>query len=287
MDRPGSISLKHFGDVEVAVVSAGILRDWVPSFEPGQKWITPDTDVDAAGAAIGGLNWMFVRSKHVVLLVDPATFEPGELIGRATLVAGLDLDSALGQLAVTPGEVTLVVISHFHPDHVCGLVAHDSMEPRFPNAVHVVPARDWESYVVRDERGIAGELMRQLGPVRDAGLLREVAGDEMLANGISVIDTPGESPGHLSVRVQTPAGAVYYIADLVHFPAEFEHIDWIAVRDRPADELIASRRRIFHDADRTATFVYTHSRFPAWGKIQPTGPDAWRWRYLDDATTPA
>jgi glyoxylase-like metal-dependent hydrolase (beta-lactamase superfamily II) len=284
MDRADSISLKRFGEVEIAVVSAGELHNWSPHFEPGQQWITPDTDVDARGAAIGGLNWMFVRSSDAVALIDPATFEPGEVIGSATLVAGLDLDSTLEQLAVTSENVTHVIVSHLHPDHACGLVARGSTQPRFPNARHIVPARDWQAFVVDDERGVADELMGQLGPVKDAGLLHLVAGDATVADGITVLDTPGESPGHLCVHVQTAAGDIYYLADLVHFPAEIEHIDWIAVRDRPAAELIASRRRVFAEADGTATFVYTHSRFPAWGRIEQTGPGTWKWCYLDDAS---
>jgi glyoxylase-like metal-dependent hydrolase (beta-lactamase superfamily II) len=273
------ISVKRFGDVQVAVVSAGVLRDWVPYFEPGQDWITPDTDVDADSAAIGGLNWMFVRTPQAVVLIDPATFAPGEVIGRATLVAGLDLHAALAELGVTPGEVTHVLISHLHPDHVCGLVAPGQTTPRFPNAVHVIPERDWQALVLEDALGTAEALIDQLGPVKEADLLRTTDGDESIVDGISVLDAPGESPGHLCVRVQTPAGEVNYLADLVHFPAEIEHLDWLAVRDRPAAQLIASRRRVFGASAPDATFVYTHGRFPAWGRLEPIAPGSWRWAY--------
>jgi glyoxylase-like metal-dependent hydrolase (beta-lactamase superfamily II) len=283
MNYADSISVRRFGETEIAVVSAGVLSDWVPYFAPGQAWVTPDTDVGADGAAIGGLNWMVVRTKDAIVLIDPATFQPGEVIGRATLAAGIDLDSALRQLALKPEQVTHVIVSHFHPDHVAGLVAHGSSQPRFSNAVHVVPARDWEAFVVNDEGGVADELMTQLGPVQDAGLLRMVTGDEVVAGGISVLHTPGESPGHLCVQIQTPESRVYYLADLVHFPAEIEHVDWIAVRDRPVADLVASRRRVYANATETDTFVYTHGRFPAWGRIEQIGSGSRKWAYLEDS----
>jgi glyoxylase-like metal-dependent hydrolase (beta-lactamase superfamily II) len=286
MARSESVSVKRLGAVDVAVVSAGQLRNWATDFRPDQAWITPDTDVDAEGRAIGGLNWMIVRSKDAIVLIDPATVEPEEAIGSITLVAGLGLDSALQELAIRPGDVTHVVVTHFHPDHVAGLVAHDTSQPRFPRAEHIVPARDWEAFVVNDIDGQRNELMRQLGPVQDAGLLRMIDRDETIASGITVLDTPGETPGHLCVRVDTEVGAVYYLGDLVHFPAEIEHIDWIAVSDRPSQDVIASRQRVFGEADDAALFVYTHSRFPGWGRIERVGPTGWRWRYLDETPAP-
>jgi glyoxylase-like metal-dependent hydrolase (beta-lactamase superfamily II) len=276
-----SISLRRFGEVEVAVVNAGVLSDWEPYFAPDQAWITSDTDVDARGVATGGLNWMLIRTPSAVVLVDPSTFEPGQVIGRATLAAGLALESALAALSVSADQVTHVVVSHLHPDHVCGLVARGADSPRFPGAVHVLPQRDWQAFVADDELGTAHELLHQLGPVRDAGLLRLVDGDAEVCTGVSVLDAPGESPGHLCVRVETSAGDVIYLGDLVHFPAEIAHIDWFAVRDRPAEQLVASRRRVFGEARPETTFVYTHGRFPAWGRLEPSAPDGWTWRYLD------
>jgi glyoxylase-like metal-dependent hydrolase (beta-lactamase superfamily II) len=276
-----SISLRHFDDVEVAVVSAGVLSDWEPYFAPGQEWITPDTDVDARGAATGGLNWMLIRTPSAVVLVDPSTFEPGQVIGRATLEAGFALEAALEALGVSAHQVTHVVISHLHPDHVCGVVARGADSPRFHRAVHVVPQRDWQALVIDDELGTAQELLRQLGPVRDAGLLRLVDGDAEVCAGVSVLDAPGESPGHVCVRTETSVGDVIYLGDLVHFPAEIAHIDWFAVRDKPAEQLVASRRRVFGEARPETTFVYTHARFPAWGRLQSAAPDGWTWRYLD------
>ena len=55
---------------------------------------------------------MFVRTPAAVVLIDPATFAPREVIGRATLLAGLDLHAALAELGVTPEEATHVLISH-------------------------------------------------------------------------------------------------------------------------------------------------------------------------------
>jgi glyoxylase-like metal-dependent hydrolase (beta-lactamase superfamily II) len=278
----GSISVTDFRDVEVAVISAGTLSNWVPAFEPAQEWITPDTDVDDGGAYVADINWMLVRTPKSVVLIDPCSFLPGEVIGRATLAAGIDLDSALVELGVRPTDVTHVVVSHFHLDHVGGLVARGAYEPRFPNAVHVVPARDWQAFIV-DDPTRAPALLAQLGPVEQAGLLHMVDGDEVIAPGITVLDTPGESPGHLSVRIETPQGSVFYLADLFHFPVEFEHIDWIGVHDRPLEQMVASRRRILAEAEAAAGLVYTHSRFPGWGWIEPGPSGGWTWRFRQPA----
>ena len=224
---------------------------------------------------------MVVRRGETVALIDPCSFVAGQHLGRATLEVGLPLDAALDHLGITADEVTTVAISHFHPDHVGGLVAPGATVPRFPHATHTVPARDWRHFVEDDVDGVAHELMEQLGPVREAGLLEMVDADTEIAPGITVLDTPGESPGHLSMALDTGAGAVYYLADLVHFPIEFTHIDWIAVANRPPQQLIESRRRLFNTIPNSGVVVYTHSRFPGWGQLHKLGHDSWEWRYLD------
>ena len=88
-----------------------------------------------------------------------------------------------------------------------------------------------------------------------------------------------QSPGHQVMRFVLDGTRVYYLGDLVHFPAEIDHADWLAL-PRDAAALAVSRPRIFRDpGDGDATFVFTHARFPAWGRIAATGRDRWAWRF--------
>jgi glyoxylase-like metal-dependent hydrolase (beta-lactamase superfamily II) len=172
-----AVARRRIGDIEAAVVNAGTLSGWVPCFAPGQDWVTADDDIALDGSATGGINWMLIRTEQAVVLVDPATFRPGQVIGRARLTAGAPIEAALAQLAVSPGDVTHVIVSHLHIDHAGGLVPAGATVPRFPHAVHVVSARDWDHFIIQDAAGDAAELMEQLGPPQRSGLLRLVEGD--------------------------------------------------------------------------------------------------------------
>ncbi len=91
-----------------------------------------------------------------------------------------------------------------------------------------------------------------------------------------MIPAPGETPGHCMVRVRSGGETFYYVGDLFHHPCEVSHPDWIPPR-RDLAATRASRSRLFAEAvPGRATVVFSHGRFPAWGRIIPAG-GGFRW----------
>jgi glyoxylase-like metal-dependent hydrolase (beta-lactamase superfamily II) len=97
-----------------------------------------------------------------------------------------------------------------------------------------------------------------------------------VAPGVTMIPAPGETPGHCMVRVRSGGESFYYVGDLFHHPCEVSHPDWIPPR-RDLAATRASRSRLFAEAvSGRATVVFSHGRFPAWGRIIPAG-GGFRW----------
>lgn len=269
------LSIRRFGEIEVAVVDAGVVH-WSPTFADGQDWQAGAT-IDDQGRSVTGNNGMIAKTPEALVVIDPNALVPEDTPKPAELTVGPGIQAGLTAFGVDPGDVTHVLITHGHVDHFTGLLnPRDSNRLRFPNAQHVFPQADMPA------PGVTGhhfdEVRHVIGIVRANGGLRLVGGDVEVAAGVAVLAAPGETPGHQIVRLDGGGDLVYYLGDLVHFAIEVDHPDWVALRHLDAATLLQTRERVFSDpAGRDAVFVFTHSRFPGWGKIERTGGEGWAW----------
>jgi glyoxylase-like metal-dependent hydrolase (beta-lactamase superfamily II) len=271
------VSTRRIGDAVISVVSEGTLR-WAPRFaQPEAEWRRAVPDADAEGRILLGLNVMHVRLGAASIVIDPGMDGPDSAFQREmeakwpAMTRTPGLGAAIGHLEIQPADVTHVLITHAHDDHFAGVVAErgGTLTPRFPRARHVLGRADWDG---NPKLGDAQSVMAmRLGAVERAGLLDLITGDCDVAPGVTMIQTPGESPGHCAVRVQTGAAWVYYLGDLVHHACEVEHPDWAPGQNRDAAALAESRRRLFAEiAERPALVAFSHAPFPAWGRVQTT-----------------
>jgi glyoxylase-like metal-dependent hydrolase (beta-lactamase superfamily II) len=279
------VSTRVFGDVEVSVLHLGHIH-WKPTNFPGD-WAA-GSRIDDEGRAVMGINTMVIRKRDVLVIVDPVSIAPEDSTAPwSELVGGPDLDAALAAAGVSAEDVTHVVITHGHPDHYTGVLRlpRDAGQLRFPNAEHFFPREDWPRFITEPPELPPGHSHRQapvlMLPVQAAGKLRLVRGNHEVAPGISLLHTPGETPGHQVVWIDTDDRPVAYMGDLFHLPPELANVDWTPL-DRDYTGLRESRLRILHAASESkAAVALTHGQFPPWGQVERAG-DAYRWRY-DDA----
>jgi glyoxylase-like metal-dependent hydrolase (beta-lactamase superfamily II) len=280
---PSYVSSRSVGDATVTVVSDGALL-WAPRFPvPEAEWRRAMPEADPDGRAWFGLNVVLVRLGAARIVVDPALDDPGTaferwFVGGSSL--GIErspgLAAALGALGWMPEEVTHVVVTHPHGDHYGGVMAErdGGLALRFPNARHFVGRADWEGNPERTRTG--SELARRLGAVERRGLLELVDGEQEIAPGVTLLPTPGETPGHLVVRVRSTGEDLYVLGDLVHHACEVEHPGW-APPHADAATLAATRARLFPVLARTgALAVAAHEPFPPWRRIVAVA-DGFRW----------
>lgn len=141
------------------------------------------------------------------------------------------LRQRLAHIGVQASEVSHVVISHGHHDHYCGLVENQGdptqarLVPTFPRARHILARAEWASgsLCAAATRGDGDSADGQMiGLLAQHGLLDLVEGDQQLVEGIHLINAPGETPGHLVVRLQAGAEPLYLLGDLYHHRAELD-----------------------------------------------------------------
>ncbi len=279
MEPSPYVTTRTFGDARVSLISDGsgrstIVRDLLV---PEAMWRAEVPEADDLGEITVGYNCALIETGGARVLVDLGFDDPGpHSMWRPPrhqrspgLVAGL---RALG---FVPDEISHVIVTHGHGDHFAGAseIRDGVRQPRFPRARHTIGRADWDTLPARHDPHSL--LSVHLGTVARAGLLDPIDGDRTIVPGIDALATPGESPGHLCVRVVSGGARFYFVGDLFHHPCEVRNLSWVS-RGRDAAIMERSRRRMLADAGPDATWAFTHRPFPAWGQILPEG-DGYRW----------
>jgi glyoxylase-like metal-dependent hydrolase (beta-lactamase superfamily II) len=142
------------------------------------------------------------------------------------------LHARLAAHGIDPADVTDVVLTHLHFDHVGGAVRrHDGrLVPVFPRAAHHVQQDqlDWAAHPSeRDRRSFRAATIE---PLRREGLLRPVAGRAEILPGLTVEPTQGHTRGHQVVRIGDGEDAVVYCGDLIPMSAHVP-TPWVMAYD--------------------------------------------------------
>ncbi|MGJ3241940.1 MAG: MBL fold metallo-hydrolase [Opitutales bacterium] len=196
-----------------------------------------------------------------------------------------------------PEDITHVVISHAHPDHLWGVV-DGAGRNRFPNATFVLSgpeANFWtrteaEIEAMREDPDMAG--MADMF-ARTAGILRNlkdvtqtVAMDATLKPGVTLVPLPGHTPGHVGVRIESDGESILQLSDTANHSALYlENPDWHFGFDVNPMQAAETRKEILRKvaADRARVMAY-HWSFPSLGHVKQTGeavfrydPEPWSW----------
>jgi glyoxylase-like metal-dependent hydrolase (beta-lactamase superfamily II) len=276
------VQSRPLGDITVTAINDGTLALPVELTVPEEVW-RPEIDADAEGKVPVDIHVLLVQTDDATILIDVGLDEPGSGWDQRFLqewpgsrrtpgvIAGL------ATVGIKPQDVTHVLLTHTHFDHVVGLAAeHEGqLVPRYPNAHVVLGRADWEN---APKEHLQPEQRARIGAVAEAGLLDLLDGEREIVPDVTMIPAPGESPGHSITRISSNRETLYAIGDLVHFAAEVEHPDWMVPWASPK-QMSPSRRDLLDDAVSTdALVVFSHENFPPWGRIVPNKGSGFRWQ---------
>jgi glyoxylase-like metal-dependent hydrolase (beta-lactamase superfamily II) len=184
------------------------------------------------------------------------------------------LEDALADVGVQPGDVDLVINSHLHFDHAGGntsRTADGRTVLSFPNARYVVQAGEYHFATHTNERTAASYFPHNFVPIHEAGRFDFVKGEKEIVSGITVIPTPGHVPYHQGIRLENDGEVAFYIADLVpttsHLP-----LPWIMGYDvEPLVTLETKRRILARASEESWLIVFEHDAKTPWSRITHDG----------------
>jgi glyoxylase-like metal-dependent hydrolase (beta-lactamase superfamily II) len=261
----------NLNQTEVTVMTEGVgavPMDFILDGVPSTLWRRA-VQTDKEDRLLIDFNVMHIALPGASILADTGFGDYGPTDPMVELSPGAI--TGLAKRGVRPADITHVLISHLHSDHVTGATKSSDGRrvPAFPKARYYVMQAEWETAPEWWQPAEAVELQKE--PLRRAGVVELVRGEREIVPGIRYIPAPGESPGHAIVRVDAGGEILYYLGDLFHIPAEFSHPDWGPPhRDRA---LLTNTRTHFlrRFAEENAWVIITHFRFPGIGKVERSG----------------
>lgn len=177
---------------------------------------------------------------------------------------------ALNRLGIAPEQIDLVIDTHLHGDHAGGnmlLSSSGALVPAFPNAEYVVQRREYADAMHPNERTRATYFADNFDPLVKSGQMRLLDGDTDLAPGIRGVVTPGHTPGHMSVIVQSSGESLMFVCDFASYAIHFERLGWMTAYDiEPIVTLETKRKWQPWALENRAILVFPHDKFRPMGR---------------------
>ena len=272
----GSVTVTRVVELETPVPydpAHPFLREATPERLREMPWLYPHF-VTEEGHLKLSIHALVVKAPGLTLVVDTCVGndKPRTLMGGVALqTAFLESLSAAG---VTPESVDAVVCTHLHVDHVGWntRLQDGCWVPTFPNARYLIGRREYEHWSAEGDSEQQTILADSVKPIFDAGLATLVEMDHRISPEISLTPTPGHTPGHVSVLIESQGARALITGDMLHHPCQFGHPEWSPPFDSDAHAGAAMRRSVMERvAGEPVLVIGTHFAAPTAGRVVREG----------------
>jgi glyoxylase-like metal-dependent hydrolase (beta-lactamase superfamily II) len=272
--RASAFYVLPVGDIEITVIQEGTI-----TLDSAVYGVNVEEGAPAAALLANNLpspeivstiNVSLIRTGDRLALVDTGLGDfpfPGSSTNR--------LIPTLAVLGITPQDITDVVVTHFHPDHIGG--ASDSAGAlSFPNATYHISDVEW-GFLQNTSGTPIDDLINgakaRLQPAVDADQLQTFSVNSDILPGVYAMHTPGHTPGHVSLRINSGSEQVLASIDVAnHAVLSLQNPGWYFGFDAAPDVASETRKTVLSMlADEKIRILGYHFPFPGVGYINRDG----------------
>ena len=215
-------------------------------------WLRPHFFDEAVGDLASRIQTFVVRTPRRTVIIDTGLGNDKPRDGAPTwhMRQGSYL-ADLAAVGVKPDDVDLVLCTHLHVDHVGWntRLVDGRWRPTFPDARYVFAGEEFEFWKHESRKPGGNEpcIEDSVLPVADAGQAVLVESNYVVDDYLSFEPSPGHTPGHVCVRLQTSAGEAVFSGDIMHRTVQVAEPQWSSrfcqdpVRSRDAREAFIER----------------------------------------------
>lgn len=272
--RVGDVVVTRVAEQQATLPVSGLFPDRDASaLAPYADWLRPHF-VDDDGRISLSIHALVIESGARVFVVDTCVGEhtvPAFDMTRRDANPFLDRFAAAG---FDPERVDVVLCTHLHFDHVGWNTRRsgDAWVPTFPNARYLFDRAEYTHWSSASDRVFAGNLEECVKPVFDAGLAELVEEGHAIDEQVRLVPTPGHTPGHVSVRIESRGEVAFITGDMTHHPVQWAEPNWKMMADHDSERAASTRRELGPALARDAALVIgTHYPEPTAGWLESDG----------------
>ena len=237
------------GDIEVTAVYDGIWR------KPHDPAFIKNASIEETKAALAaaGLTTEFMPIPLTVIVLKIGDrhimIDSGSGVGQWQANA-TNLPANMKAAGIDRGQIGTILVSHFHPDHVWGLMEKGTNAAVFPNAELIVNGTEYKWWTepgrvekLAEGRRAAGKRIGDVFPTWKNWTL--VEDNAEVAPGVRLLAAPGHTPGHSAFLVTSGKDQLMVSNDTMYVPALLApHPDWQGAYDQDGPLAVTTRRRL-------------------------------------------
>ncbi len=264
------------GSIEVTALYDGIWE------KPHDAGFIKNASVEDTKTALGkaGLSTDFVSIPLTVIVL-----KVGDRLIMVDSGSGAQWQPTAGKLSanmqaagIDPAKIGTILISHFHPDHIFGLMQKGTNAPVFPNAEMVVSAVEYKWWTEPGRVEKLPEPRKPLGQRINTVFpgwtnFKLVEGEQEVAPGVRLVSAPGHTPGHAAFHISSGNQQLMISNDTAYVPALLApHPEWQGAYDQDGPLAVESRRKLLDRVIAEKMMICgAHFPFPGAGAFAKDG----------------
>jgi glyoxylase-like metal-dependent hydrolase (beta-lactamase superfamily II) len=238
--------------------------------ERNAAWLRPHY-VDDEGRLCMSVHALCVESRGRKIVVDTCIGNDRRIPAFPVLGENTPFLERMAEVGFGRDAVDTVVCTHLHFDHVGWhtMLVDGRWVPTFPRARYVICRDEWAHWSAAERAPHRSVMLDDtVRPIVDAGLADLVPGDHRITDEVTLELTPGHTPGHVAVRIESAGAQALITGDLAHHPVQWAETSWSSVVDTDPAQSVVTRRALLERYANTSTIIIgTHYPPPVAGLL--------------------